>query len=678
MTFSPLSRYFIRGALPFFCATHLGLLSSVEEDHSSEEDTLSEPVSIELTEPLIEVEESSVAFFPGIKPTRMQEAMLRDLDNIRNIFQSQYAPIHWKKAYKGWELDTAIREAKEKVLGAHSVKSYQIILRDFFNSLEDYHVKVRFYSTEEASLPFQLGYADGGYYIQYVDRKKLSPLFYPINVGDELISFDGRPIEEVIQELKRVELSSEKEGTDHSLACRLLTKRSGAQGAQVPRGPVMIEVRSPFSKVERSYQLIWEYTPERVKDVLDPDAAPEALVKKGKKGLRGSGDSKRLQSLVEQAILGGEMNTALQFSEELRGDQEGLGNPHDIGARKSFIPPLGRMLMEAGEDEEFYWYLCESEDRSRRVGYVRIPFYVPRSMNIEKALQEFAVIIERMQELSDVLVIDQVNNPGGNKWYLAGLASMLTDQPLYAPKDRMAIDQFWVHLSSLILDQFEGVETDEDAEEVFGGKSMMGMPINYQTVVYWREWCRFIIDQWGQGKTLTDPMYIMGMDKIHPHPRVRYTKPIVLLVNELCFSCGDFFPAILSDSKDKSQLRIFGARTAGAGGFVRWHQYPNAFGVYAFSLTGSLAERVDKNPIENLGVQPDVEYALSRYDMQFNYVEYVQAVQELIDELMEDGSGEGSMLSSRNWGSVSSLGSTKEETLKSLFDEVAPDLRRRR
>ena len=133
---------------------------------------------------------------------------------------------------------------------------------------------------------------------------------------------------------------------------------------------------------------------------------------------------------------------------------------------------------------------------------------------------------------------------------------------------------------------------------------------------FFLDFCNFIVDEWNAGHQLTDPYFLYNINHINPHPSARYTKPILVLINSLDISCGDFFPAILQDNK---RAPLFGTRTAGAGGYVRPASYPNRFGVDLFRYTGSIAERVDKNPIENLGVTPDIFYSLSEEDLQGNY-----------------------------------------------------------
>lgn len=572
--------------------------------------------------------------------TPMQQAMLNDLDNMRNIIESHYAPRHWKKSYMGWDLDEEIEKAKDKVLSADklSVKVYQRALRDLFMSMSDYHVNIRFHSTEKAVLPFQVESAGGRYYFHYINRDQLSPLNYPIMEGDELVTFDGRPVDQVVQEIKLRELCSTKSGTDQALAERMLTARSGATGALVPRGPVSITVRSHVTGKESSYQLIWDYTPEKVKDIVDGQEHRAAkrrpiMAQKPKNPFMGDDED-----MAQHPFFARPMMTSWADILDVDSGKEENANPHALGAHKSFIPPLGKILWEAEpNDRPFYWYIYETPDR-RRIGYVRIPHYGGLGRGhglggVDIAVKRFSQIIEKMEDLTDAMVIDQVNNPGGYKAYFYALASMLTEKPLYSPKERIAITQEEVQHAIEALEYFDWVTDDEDAQMFFGGRqTLMGLPVNYQFVRFFVEYCHFIIDQWNEGNMLTEPTHWIGVDQINPHPRVRYTKPILLLVNHLDFSGGDYFPAVLQDNK---RVTVFGTRTAGAGGFVYWENYPNAFGVSGFSLTGSLAERIDKNPIENLGVTPDIEYEMSVVDMHYGYLGYVLSIQAAVNELLE-------------------------------------------
>jgi C-terminal processing protease CtpA/Prc len=106
---------------------------------------------------------------------------------------------------------------------------------------------------------------------------------------------------------------------------------------------------------------------------------------------------------------------------------------------------------------------------------------------------------------------------------------------------------------------------------------------------------------------------------------------MLVYVDELCFSCGDFVPAILQDN---GRAILFGKRTAGAGGYVLGVKHPNLNGIRGFTLTGSIAERKDLQPIENLGVTPDIAYELTIDDARHGYRDLANHLKKAITEIL--------------------------------------------
>lgn len=543
--------------------------------------------------------------------------MVDTLDLIQYIFQAQYASLEWRKNSLQWDLDEEIKLAKTEILNSPeiTIKNYHAILKRVFNSAQDYHVGIQFFSTESASLPFQIKGANGHYFFSYIDRKKLSPSIYPIKIGDELILFDGKPIQVALQEFKDREVGPGETPTRQALAETLFTARSGAMGHEIPKGPLTIKVKDSESGQLKNYQLIWEYTPEDLQDLplrrsypIKTYAATKPLKKLQKPALA--------QSNIFQKPF------ALPFWQQLKTKTD--TNNHDMGSKVSFIPHLGHKIWQAEADNHFDSYIYQY--KNKMIGYLRIPHYIAG----EKEIEEFQALIQFLENESDALIIDQVNNPGGSVFYLYALASMLTEQPLTTPKHKIAITQKEVTFALEHMPLFKTIESDSEAIQVIGD-TLDGNPVSYQMAQFFLNYFRFIVDEWNQGHVITDATYLWGIDHINPHPISRYTKPILVLINSLDFSGGDFFPAIMQDNK---RALLLGTRTAGAGGYVLTSQFPNLLGIDYFHYTASMAVRDDQQPIENSGIIPDIEYKIDETDLKFQYVNYLKAIHQALDTLI--------------------------------------------
>ncbi len=546
------------------------------------------------------------------------DLLKENLAVLKNIYESEYAPREWKKTYAQWTVDSAYQSALAAVtahaeqLKQNSPQAQNVvkeIIKQFIYSTKDYHVSVRFFSTESATLPFSVRSAEGRVFIAYIDRDKLPVMSFPFDVGDELLQFEGKPITEALAAVQ-AQIPANIPETDRALAEMALTSRRASSGYTVPHGPVNVTVMPQGDTVAHTVQLQWNDTPEAVHYFPIQDVKHLNL---------GGGDVAHLPSLNMLAYGSDQDRVYLKAS-----------NPFALGARKSFVPPLGPKLWQTDDSNTFDAYLYKTEDR-KLIGVVRIPEYHLDDEDYPKAVLDFAKIIDYFQDNADALVIDQVNNPGGSVPYLYMLASMLAAEPLQTPKHRMSLVQADVQEAIENLNALNAVTDDATAKKVLGS-NWNGYLVSYQLALFQRNSSRFIIDQWNAGKRLTDPYYIAGVDRINPNPAFNFTKPILVLVNELCFSGGDFFPAILQDNH---RATVMGVRTAGAGGYVHDVSFPNLLGISSVRVTESIAERVDLNPIENLGVKPDVEYTLKVSDLQNHFASYRQAIRAAVEGMVK-------------------------------------------
>ncbi len=562
-----------------------------------------------------------LAFLSTFGFAQTKRRMEADLNFIKHVFEVRYAPLEWKQSYHGWDLEKEIATAQQRLdqIGSPTTKEFQYILRDFFNSACDYHVGVSFYSTETATLPFQVKSAGKRYFICSVDRTQVTEDQFPYSIGDELLAFNGMATDQVVQKLRREELGEgNTPETDQSLAEMMLTTRQGERGCVVPSGSVKLTLKKRGQHQSRTIALNWDYVPERIKDVSKLSHKPSAAVSRSelkKQSVKASKDSSFFNKLMIYP----------NWTRSFVGKALYLDDPHALGSRSSYIPPLGKKVWQ-GELEDFFdAYIFESPS-GKRIGYVRISHYLCD----EEEVEEFCELIRHFERYTDGLVIDQINNPGGSVFYLYSLAAALTDRILETPKHHIALTQEEIFMAASLLPVLENVG-DEDAAKEELGDTLGGYPVTMHMVDLIKNFCHFLLKEWDSGKLYTDASYIFGVDQIHPHPDATYSKPILVVVNSLDFSGGDFFPAIMQDNK---RATILGTRTAGAGGYVIPTQHPNHSGILGFTLTGSLAERLNHDPIENLGVQPDIEYQLSVKDMEENYCEYAQTIVQSIEALI--------------------------------------------
>lgn len=550
-------------------------------------------------------------------PLKMK--MLGDLDFIKNILKVQYTPIEWKASYSGWNVDLEANKAKAEIAKKDriSIKDYQQILKKFLNTTNDYHVTVKFYSTESASLPIRIKGAEGRYFITQVDRSRLSPIIYPVREGDELISFNGIPIADAMRQFKEAEVGGTNEFAAQALAEVFFTNRSGVEGHLVPKGPALLVIKSQQTGNLHTYQIMWHHQPEKIASPFKNQLPLVSAM--GAKNVKDEDDSFQLP-LKNHPIF-----KQLMLSTHF--DRLNAKASDDLGARQSFTPTLGKKIWEADYLSPYYAYLFESPSQ-HRIGYLRLPHF----MDFDDSLEHFKSIIDFFQSSSEALVIDQVNNPGGSLFYLYALVSMLNEHPVATPRHIISLTQKEIAYAINVLPILESIESDERAQLVLG-EVVEGNQVTFQTAQFFINYLRFIISEWNSGKVVTSPTYLWGVDLIPPHPEVRYTKPILILINSLDFSGGDFFPAIMQDSK---RAKLLGTQTAGAGGFVYSVRFPNLFGIESFSYTASLAQRNNNQFIENLGVSPDIPYVLKVDDLQNHYQSYASKILETVDQMLEE------------------------------------------
>lgn len=551
----------------------------------------------------------STLFFVNVSFVALEAAetvhknrMLADLDFIKKTFEESYAPAEWKKELFSWDLQSKIQSTMDEVNKnkGNDIKQFHKSLIKFCRSARDYHVSILFTSTEYASLPFDMRCRNGKYILTKVKKKETQ-----LEIGDEILTIDGIPVETVVAELQ-IELGEEnKAATDRALALEVLTRRNGRLGHQVPQGSITVEVKRCNSGNIETHQVAWNYKPERISNPFI-NSFTETIKEK-----------EPSHQLLEEKF---DRNSAIPYYAEMSEAFPNDDLPSDLlGSRKSVFSALGQeKIPELGEkanEEQIAWlwkWIWQKEipenakeffdaklielPSGKSVGYVRISTFMEEDP--AEALKAFLSCIKYFQSEADMLLIDLTNNPGGSVFYMYALASALTDRPLVALKERRLLTQ---------NDVFKAIETIDDFQDIdlvkeFGNTTLRGFLVRelFQNLI---NEAHYILNQWEVGHLLTDPYPFKGIEVIKPHPKAHFTKPIFILVNEMSFSCGDDFPAIFQDNK---RATIIGTPTAGAGGGISKLSFTNLNGISQLGYTTSITHRLDGTPLENKGVTPDI------------------------------------------------------------------------
>lgn len=550
-----------------------------------------------------------------------------DLKQVAEAVQQYYGPIAWKQSMHNWTIQGALQQSMVKVeenpnLSIHKARE---ILLEFLCSIKDYHVSGIFYSTEGSTLPFSIKGAKNKWFVTAIDRQQAPFSMVPLNIGDEIISFNHQPIAEVIEQ-KAQKMGGSNPSTNLCLAEQAVTSRSGSLADFCPTEPAFIQFIDSSGNL-REALIHWDYESDLLP--IHPENLDTSVVN-WQLGNKPENPFTKLSKLIRKKT-----RAPIQAATK-RGvlPHKKMRSPHDIQDYQGFLPPLGSHP-EVQHSKYFFCYLFKNSN-GETIGYVRIPTFLPDEEEhsplfasaTEEAVSEFSKLMEIMETKADLLVVDQTNNPGGSVLYMYSLLGCLTDKPLEAPFDivRLTIEEL---IDAVVMQEvLEEICNDEwvDLEETEDG-----FVLTKEMLCCLQHYSQNIIDDWFDKRAQSRLMPILNIDHIPSHPWGHYSGPILCLVNEQDFSAADLFPAILQDNK---RAVIMGQKTAGAGGCVQIHSVNSHLGLAFVGLTSSLCIRSNGEKLEDLGVEPDIPYELSHKDITHNGENYRKEILKQINKIL--------------------------------------------
>lgn len=507
-------------------------------------------------------------FFAGATYAQLStEQRVADFRNLTDLYSRRYAAIEWKQSALNFNL-LDLSPWVSRVAEAKDDLEFYDLMVEYVSDLWDAHDQYYLPSDFEAHLGFSVDVYDGKLLIDGIDRNLLNADSYPFQVGDRIVSIDHQPAEDLVKQFTKY-VAGGNPRTVERLAAGFLTNR---YQTAYPRAHEIGDRALVF--VERQNGAIEYYTISWHKSgtpltVLGPSQSPQ--VKRSGASAR-SAESPKYRQMLEQIrnfALPGKINV-LGFDALKPVFQMPSGFEQRLGTKSYDSFFTGRYLAADGT----------------RVGYLRIPdFMYPYMPDLDREIGFF-------EAATDVLVVDVMRNPGGDVCSAEEVISRLAPRSFQGAAAEMRVS--WSDIVSVNESLADAAAYGDDAAVA-------------QLQLYQREFQSAFLNN--QGRTKALPLCAANTDRMAVE--TAYTKPVLVLTDEMSASSADIFAAMVQDNR---VAPLFGYRTMGAGGSPQ----DVLVGVYSegeTSVTRSLVVRLHPvvtpdypttSYVENVGVRPDV------------------------------------------------------------------------
>jgi len=524
-----------------------------------------------------------------------KEMRISDARTIISIFERNYAPREWKEKSLGLSFEKLSRDFLESAEKEMPDESFYGLIAQYLSAFQDSHISFHFPSSARASLPISTDYLDGKVVVIDTDTPKVA-------LGSELVSIDGKSSEKILKN----NLSYIGQGNPEAalrFAAARITFISQAKFPKLPQNAVSTLVfKKPTFGETYEVNLEWSYRGSEFAEFNDPGIDIFSSVK----SQTGFEKSNPLFDRTQRLFSGSRDYAHLSMGEE-----------------KPFFPVGENFILRKASPHYTGVFLIDG----KRIAYLRIHDFNGGTYDFKDAIAQLEEDIPYYEETTDAIIIDQTGNPGGSWHYSTTIASFFFDRPFEDLKDAWKANRATLSWVEDVVEYYRDSDNSEKAK-----------------------WFKILAEEVRQamkdGRILTKALPIINTSgTIEPYKtkdgtQITYTKPMLLLMNELSVSCGDLFPALM---KDNGRATLFGTRTMGGGGAV--HQTsPIGYSEIAIGHTVSLTERNAEtefdgkktNLLENVGVAPDIEYRIGLDDLMSGYELYREHAIEAALGLLEN------------------------------------------
>jgi hypothetical protein len=512
-----------------------------------------------------------------------------DFQSVAGLYAKRYAPYEWKRDVIGFDLLNVAPWLDQIIATKDDLDFYEVV-SEYVSKLNDAHDVYTLPTNFLATLNFSVDlYDNNKLLVDFINRARLPAAEFPFVTGYQLVSIDGQDAMNLLQTFLRYQIAANPRSTTR-LAATLLTTRPQQlmpHAANVPEISTVVFQR-PDSQLE-AYRIPWAksgiplttvgkyFTPTAtlLTHEADTDSPPEEIPAYFAPLIR-------LQNcrIPDRGVLNFGSLTPI-FAQSLP---------------SSFVRRLGT----AGDP----FFSGVFEAGGFRIGFIRIPSYAPISTAV--ALTAFQREMAYFQANTDGLVIDDMRNPGGSLSYVNQLLSLVMPTQWRAMGFELRATSGWVVSISSALEQAKAARAPQNIIDLL--EKIKGAIIDANA--------KF------RGRTEPIPLDDVTLDRLPATDLqgnlLAYTKPLIVLVDEMSASGAEVFAAGIQDN---ARGPLVGWRTMGAGGsVVTWEAGTYSLGLTSVTeslmnrgltiITGGfpgLATTYPSAPyLENIGVHPDV------------------------------------------------------------------------
>jgi C-terminal processing protease CtpA/Prc len=493
-----------------------------------------------------------------------------DFRYLASLYATYYAPYEWKKQLLGFDA-LSIQPWLDRVAATASDLDFYEVCVAYVASLNDTHDRFTLPSDFVARLPITSDIYDGKVLVESISRAQLPQLTYPFEVGDEIVSVDGKSVEQLLSEFAKYAAYANPISTRRLAATRIISRVQAIMPHAPDVGDSATVVLRRQSGATETYTIPWQKTGTPLEIGPLAKTPPKTANSESSEYMRLLEDT-RWSGVGEQGRLTGVLN---------------FGSRTPIFA--AGLPSTFTRRLGSASADFFYSGTFKYEDLT--LGYIRIPNYSPASQTT--ASQQFQAEIDFMSANTDGLIVDEMRNTGGFLCLGEDLATRLIPYPFQATGFQLRA--YWTRA----LGFYNAYVNARDA----------GAPP--AVVAQYQLLYNALADANGQLRGLTEPVPLCTSSLRRDPAAGAYTKPLMLLIDEFSMSTADSMANMIQSS---GRGVLYGMRTNGAGGNnTTYNAGPFSEGTAGMTIGIQTRPRPFAIPgyptsiyIENVGVQPDV------------------------------------------------------------------------